>query len=449
MDHRMFGFATARMRLLDLAAPLALFVTCALGVVADARAGAKQPEALRFGAEQRLGRANQNPSTPFLRVSPNGRLYAIWTEDDDAPADRAGEFAPSERLVGKPTTLRAAVIAASADGGKSWSNPLRVNDVKESVQDGESAPRLAFSASSRLYAVWAATAKSGILLQGNVRFAMEDANGGFTPARTLNEVDGTARFPVVETTPDGTVLVAWIDRRGDAAAPRRLALVRLGVGGSVLAKNFQVGEGTCECCRIGLAIGAHGKEIYLGSRELNAKLIRNHAVRKSSDGGATFGPPLLISDDRWEVPFCPDSGPTIAIDGRGHLHVTWFTYGQGNDGERGVFYAVSKDGGRSFSPRQLVGGNPGTLLHAALAVAKNGTVYFAWDNLDASDKSQVYVRVLGRDGRSWSPVEQISRALYNATRPTLAVSENNVHVAWTETIGERSRAVLRSAPLVE
>lgn len=441
-----FSFARARGGFFNVAV-VALAAGFMLAARGNVSAGAIA--APKFGAEQRLGRVDKNPSTPFLRVSPDDRLYAIWTEDDFDPAERAAEFAPIGKTIGKPLTLRVALIAASSDGGKSWSRPARVNNTKEKIQDGESAPRIAFGADHRVYAVWAATAKSGIVLQGNVRFATEDGKGGFTPARTLNDVDGSARFPVVETVPDGRVLVAWIDRRADNSKPRRLHLARLGPDGNALAKNFQVGEGTCECCRIGMAVGAGGKAIYIASRDVSPKLIRNHALRKSIDGGAAFGPPVEISDDGWEVPFCPDSGPSIARDERGYLHATWFTYGRSTDKERGVFYAVSKDGGRSFSPRQLVGGNPGTLLHAALAVAKNGTVYFAWDNLDGSDKSQIFVRALGRDGRNWNPVEQISRAKWNATRPALAVSDKELHVAWTETVGERSWAFLRSAPLIE
>ena len=40
---------------------------------------------LSFGPEQRLGDNEKNPSTPFLRYSPDGRLFAVWTEDHDTP----------------------------------------------------------------------------------------------------------------------------------------------------------------------------------------------------------------------------------------------------------------------------------------------------------------------------------------------------------------------------
>jgi hypothetical protein len=82
-----------------------------------------------------------------------------------------------------------------------------------------------------------------------------------------------------------------------------------------------------------------------------------------------------------------------------------------------------------------------------MAAANNGTVYFAWDNLDESNKSQIFARTLATDGKTWSPVQQVSHAKANANRPALALSDHRLQVAWTETDGEQSRVVLRSAAL--
>jgi hypothetical protein len=182
-------------------------------------------------------------------------------------------------------------------------------------------------------------------------------------------------------------------------------------------------------------------------RQVDKNQIRNHVLRKSTDGGNTFGAPVEISDDGWQVPACPHSGPTIGRDDRGYLHVTWFTLGRSVT-EAGVYYAVSKDGGRSFGPRQLIHANTAAeILHTTLAVARDGRVYFVWDNLDESNKSQIFVRSLAPDGKTWSPVQQISHAKRNAARPALALSANRLQVAWTETDGEDSWVVLKTATL--
>jgi hypothetical protein len=206
-----------------------------------------------------------------------------------------------------------------------------------------------------------------------------------------------------------------------------------------------VGEELCECCKLGIAFADSGKTVYMVDREVDGNKIRNHVLRKSTDSAQTFGAPVEINNDGWQVPSCPHSGPSIGRDSRGQLHVSWFTLGR-SEQEAGIYYSVSKDGGKSFAPRQLVHANtaPET-LYATLAVGNDDRVYLAWSNLDNDNKAQIYTRILAADGRTWSPVQQLSRAKGNAGRPVLALMKDQLHVAWTETDGEDSRIVLRSA----
>ena len=401
---------------------------------------------LIFGTEQRLGDNEKNPSTPFLRYSPDGRLFAIWTEDHDTPWPQGS---PAKHQHGSgdraPSPMRNALLAWSADGGKTWSSPARVNNVIEAVQGEENGPKVAFSADKRAYVVWSIPGIKGDKTRANIRFAMDDGKGGFTAARTLNEVQDAARFPIIETTPDGNLLVAWIDRRIDGPKPRQLYLMRLKTDGQALTKNYQVGEGLCECCKLGIAFADGGKTVYMVDREVDGNKIRNHVIRKSTDGATSFGAPVEISNDGWQVPSCPHSGPSIGRDSRGQLHISWFTLGR-SEQEAGIYYSVSKDDGKSFAPRQLVQANtaPET-LYATLAVGDDDRVYLAWSNLDGNNKAQIFMRTLAADGRTWSPIQQISRAKGNAGRPVLALVKNQLQVAWTETDGEDSRVVLRSA----
>jgi hypothetical protein len=86
-------------------------------------------------------------------------------------------------------------------------------------------------------------------------------------------------------------------------------------------------------------------------------------------------------------------------------------------------------------------------LYNSLLVGDDDTVYFVWTNIDTNNRAQVYMRTLAADGRTWSPIQQVSNAPGNASRPVLALLKNRLHVAWTETDGEQSRVVLRSATL--
>jgi len=84
-------------------------------------------------------------------------------------------------------------------------------------------------------------------------------------------------------------------------------------------------------------------------------------------------------------------------------------------------------------------------LYATLAVGNDDRVYLAWSNLDDAGKAQIYMRTLAPDGQNWSPIQQLSRAKGNAGRPVLALMNDQLQVAWTETDGEDSRVILRNA----
>lgn len=410
--------------------------------------GAATPGGLVFGPERQIGQAARNPSSPFLRIAPTGRLYAAWTEDDPNPGPQP-KPAPNPAHRGHwmiTFDMRAVLLASSGDGGATWSAPRRVNSATEAAQGEENEPKIAFAPDGKALVVWSTPSDKGDKSRANVRFAMEDGRGGFAPTQTLNEVKDTARFPTVERSPDSSFFVTWVDRQVDSPTPRALFLTRITPTGEVAGRSLRVGEDACECCRLGLAFADHGRTVYLVHREVSKEQVRNHVLRKSIDGGLTFGPPVTIADDGWQTG-CPHSGPAIALDRRGYLHVTWFTLGR-TPGEAGVYYTLSKDSGRSFAPRTLVHANTAPeVLHTTLAVAPDGTVYLAWDNLDEASRAQIFVRSLAPDGAKWSPVQQISRARENARRPAVALSDDALRVAWTESLGEISSIVLRSAPL--
>src|SRR5262249_58736832 len=105
----------------------------------------------------------------------------------------------------------------------------------------------------------------------------------------------------------------------------QLYLMKLDSQGHALAKNYQVGEGLCECCKLGIAFADNGKTVYMVDREVNDNKVRNHVLRKSGDGGKTFAAPVEISNDGWQVPSRPHSGPSTGPRKHGDLPVSGFT----------------------------------------------------------------------------------------------------------------------------
>jgi hypothetical protein len=138
-------------------------------------------------------------------------------------------------------------------------------------------------------------------------------------------------------------------------------------------------------------------------------------VVSSTDGGATFSAPKIVSDDRWVLQGCPVSGPSLSVDSSGKLKVLWFAGGEGN--APGLYFAESSDRGQNFSPRQLlsqeaVRGTP------ALSSANDGAIG-VWQTMAGETK----MSELGKAGST------ISIAA-NAELPAGAVSNGKVFVAY-------------------
>src|SRR4051794_27027982 len=70
---------------------------------------------LRFTAEVALGTPENNPSTPFLRYSPDGTLIAVWTEDHDTPWPAGKPHPGHGPMTGDraPSPMRNAFMASS------------------------------------------------------------------------------------------------------------------------------------------------------------------------------------------------------------------------------------------------------------------------------------------------------------------------------------------------
>ncbi|RJQ08101.1 MAG: exo-alpha-sialidase [Dehalococcoidia bacterium] len=328
-----------------------------------------------------------------------------------------------------------------------WSQPVKISDTPQKVEGDEGLPKIAVGQDGRIYAVWSVPNEKGDKMRANTRFSSGTPDGVFAPAVTLNPVKNTARFPALEVSPDGTVFVGWIDRRVDSPAPRRIYLTRIKSDGSTIGSDANVGGPSCECCRMTMAFADAGKTIHIAYRQ-NMANVRDMVVQTSHDGGVTFAEPVRISDDGWYSKGCPHSGPIIATDARGNLHAVWWTP-TSDPAQAGIYYTVSTDGGRTFAPRLLIDLEKGTgVIHPYLGIGERGDVYIVWSNFTGADAStQIFFRHLSTDGRTLGPVQQVSNAEGSASRPNLALSQDKLYVAWTETKENQSWVMLKTASL--
>jgi hypothetical protein len=121
-------------------------------------------------------------------------------------------------------------------------------------------------------------------------------------------------------------------------------------GGKTFSENKKLAGEVCPCCKVGMAVADN--RVYISWRQVLPGDLRHIAVAASMDGGAIFGTPVIVSDDKWQIGACPVSGAALAIANDGILKTIWYTAGEA--GPAGLYYAESKDRGKTFSARQHI-----------------------------------------------------------------------------------------------
>src|SRR6185503_20061735 len=268
---------------------------------------------------------------PSVAVAPDGAVYVLWTARVDA-GDKHG------------TDI---YLSASTDRGQSFASEVKVNDDKTPGAHGMHS--LAVAKDGRIYAAW-----------------RDERN---------------VHAPMPSTKAEGHHM----------ESNRDLYLAYSTDGGRTFSKNQKVASDACPCCKTALTVSADGT-LYAGWRQVLPGSYRHIAVASSTDGGAKFSAPVIVSDDRWMLQGCPVSGPSLSVDAAsGSLKVIW--YAAGENGAPGVYFAESKDKGHSFSARQLlsqenVRGTP------ALAVGSDNVIAL-WQSADVPNAK---MRELGTAG---------------------------------------------------
>jgi BNR repeat protein len=211
-----------------------------------------------------------------------------------------------------------------------------------------------------VYVVWTArvdaTEKHGTDLYLSVS---NDRAQTFLSSVKINDdkVTGAHGMHSLAVAKDGRIFVGWLDER-DVHTPqpstkgeghhmesnRDLFLAYSTDGGRTFSSNRKVASEACPCCKTSLAVSPDGT-LYAGWRQVLPGSFRHISVASSTDGGATFSSPKIVSDDRWVLQGCPVSGPSLSVDSGGKLKVLWFAAGEGNS--PGLYFAESSDKDRA------------------------------------------------------------------------------------------------------
>lgn len=333
------------------------------------------------------------------------------------------------------------LVSHSADQGKNFSVPVKVNAEAEAVSaSGETRPKIVLAKNGNIYISW--TQSLDTPYAGNIRFSRSlDGGKHFSAPITVNDNTDpiTHRFETMGVNAKGQIYLAWLDKR-DAAEAGSKGEKYAGIavyaamsddGGKSFLPNVKVADHTCECCRVAMAIDHTGTPVIVW-RHIFGKNVRDHGMARLTQAVMAGNPHdtdesavQRVTFDDWEVEACPHHGPALSISAD-TLHMAWFDNGSTRSG---IFYAHSNDGGKTFSAPLSLGNKAHQPGHAAvLSVGKN--VYLAWKEFDG-EVSTIQGMQSGDGGVTWGAVQKIAETREQSDHPLLIAGKNRVYLSWS------------------
>lgn len=372
---------------------------------------------------------------PWLAVNPyDGFVYLTWVAPEQA-VDHAGHGDATPMAGGHASdspAINRVFLARSTDGGNSFEEPVLVSGEDGYAASGSTAPVSGFGPDGAVYVAYLSAPPSDVSKYGReiVMIARSDDGRSFDAPIEIPHDEGITNsggYHDLAVGPDGRVFVAWLDFRdifnglADDYSTSSLRVTWSDDGARSFAPTVEVSKPACPCCAPRLQFGADGR-VYLAWRDQwnqadGSDPVRDPVVAWSDDRGETWSSAELVHRDGWHMPQCPHSGPGLAIDSAGRLHVAWFT---GAEGRNGVYYAVAEAAGEAFSePVALLEAEWAPVTPVRLAVDDQGNAYVAFTDA-REDAPRIVLNRIAPGGA----VTPVGPEGLSGVYPTLAVADD-------------------------
>lgn len=163
----------------------------------------------------------------------------------------------------------------------------------------------------------------------------------------------------------------------------------------------------------GLAVAATQYNVYAVWYNLFQARFSEIYYRRSTDGGANFA---------WTENLSNTAGysntPVIAASGN-NVHVVWT---DNTPGDWDIFYRGSTNGGDSFGSTTNLSNNSGRSLFPTVAASEDN-VYVVWTD-NTPGNSDIFYRRSTNSGASFGSTVNISNSAPNSGSPAVAASNN-------------------------
>jgi hypothetical protein len=284
------------------------------------------------------------------------------------------------------------IYAISDDDGKSFSNKVIIPLSNDVATHAESMPKVAFKNDGTVVAAYEKKAPTKEnKFAGAIYYIVSSDRGKTWTKETFLHTDtvpGLSRsYFDIETLPDGEIGASWLDIKIDNETGGRTVKFAKTNASNGFTNEILVDSSACQCCRIDVYTD-DSENVFVAYRGLKkgqmGKQVRDMMIATSTDRGATFSSPILISADNWNIDGCPHTGPSLCSNKAG-LFSLWYTEGSGT----GIYLTQKSKDENAFVPRQLVS-NEG---HHPQLCSNDNRIAMLWEeNLDFNGKAKTIIK---------------------------------------------------------
>jgi hypothetical protein len=220
----------------------------------------------------------------------------------------------------------------------------------------------------------------------------------FGPKLTTDRPVRAVVGPSVRIDDEGRISLAWVEEDKDI---RTVLYARIEKPGGPIGAPVTVNQPTEApyMRQEAPALAVAGDDVFLTWALTHPKLTADKPfsnelrLSRSTDGGKTFLPSILVNDDEQVIGHSFDS---IHVAPDGVVHVAWIDGREGKK-EPGTFVTRSTDRGRTVSKNLKVDDNTCVCCRTSLTTGPDGTLYVAWRKVLPGDLRETVV-VRSTDG---------------------------------------------------
>jgi|GEM_PF-2225210 len=364
---------------------------------------------------------------------PNVRVDALPAYTAYVPSMAAGTdgvvYVVFSGWAGTPTWTDI-FFTKSADGGRTWTAPIRVNN--DAGGASQTDPSLALGPDDDVYVAWADSRAGGT----DIYFALS-SDGGLSFSSNVRVNDVTSNWqnePEVAVDSAGLVHVIWTDNRNAATTGPDIYYANSTDGGlsfnpSVRINNDATGA---EQSRPDIAAGPDRTVYATWSDPRNSGRGRDIYFSTSSDLGETWTPNIVVNDDTGLV---TQDYPSLAVSPAGNLFLVWMDYRTTNTAPD-IYTARSTNRGASFSANVIVNDDRGVAWQGTPNVAANANgVRAVWGDTRTWGSTGYDIYSAGSsDGLTWSSSVKVNDDTLPTNQqqaPVVALDAvGNAYAAW-------------------